>query len=639
MTKEVFSSSKTAPRFQSLYACSMFKWKEHLLDELKEKLNSSIMQTITRERNGEQISQDLIFTAISSYIKVGVTNKDCFEYYRENFESFYISSSCDFYLCESSSVIAAKGVSEYMILAERRLEEESRKSKKYLPLESREKVRKEIERVLVGVHLETLLSEAENFFKNESSSDLSRMYKLLMTQGAPSMKPLLNILEGYIFSFGMDKLKELGLLSEKEIRDPNISRTYFELLYQVYIKFHSQVNVTFFNDPQFLSAFERAFRKIVNHPPFAQVSPKPAELLAKFADLMLKKSAKKDVEENVVEETLSQLISLFKYLDDKDVFQKFYSKAMAKRLISGSSLSDDAESFMVGQLKQMCGYEYSAKFQKMLNDINNMSELNEKFTTFLTNNKKETVDFSVMVLTSGSWPMPSQPPPFITPPELEECTKLFEEFYVKSHQGRKLTWFHNLSKGEVDITVEGWKRHKLHASSHQISILLLFNSSTLLSFSDILKIIGMKENDLKRNLMSLVEAKLIQIQDATSGVIESSPSLSSITSSSNFLLNPSFTSKFVKIRLNPVVITSEANESDDTYKGLQDDRNFVVQATIVRIMKARLRLDHANLVSEVYADPNLRFKPEISLIKKALESLIEKEYLKRIDTNKYEYLA
>jgi cullin 2 len=42
---------------------------------------------------------------------------------------------------------------------------------------------------------------------------------------------------------------------------------------------------------------------------------------------------------------------LFKYLDDKDVFQKFYSKMMAKRLIHQLSISMDMEEAMINKFK------------------------------------------------------------------------------------------------------------------------------------------------------------------------------------------------------------------------------------------------------------------------------------------------
>lgn len=45
---------------------------------------------------------------------------------------------------------------------------------------------------------------------------------------------------------------------------------------------------------------------------------------------------------------------VFKYIEDKDVFQKFYSKMLAKRLVQHMSASDDAEASMISKLKACC---------------------------------------------------------------------------------------------------------------------------------------------------------------------------------------------------------------------------------------------------------------------------------------------
>ena len=36
-------------------------------------------------------------------------------------------------------------------------------------------------------------------------------------------------------------------------------------------------------------------------------------------------------------------MTIFRYVEDKDVFQRFYSKMLAKRLVQANSASDDAE--------------------------------------------------------------------------------------------------------------------------------------------------------------------------------------------------------------------------------------------------------------------------------------------------------
>lgn len=70
---------------------------------------------------------------------------------------------------------------------------------------------------------------------------------------------------------------------------------------------------------------------------------------------------------------------VFKYIEEKDVFQKFYSKMLAKRLAGELSASDEAESNMISKLKQMCGFEYTQKLQRMFTDAGLSKDLSEKY--------------------------------------------------------------------------------------------------------------------------------------------------------------------------------------------------------------------------------------------------------------------
>jgi hypothetical protein len=58
-------------------------------------------------------------------------------------------------------------------------------------------------------------------------------------------------------------------------------------------------------------------------------------------------------------------------------------------------------------------------------------------------------------------------------------------------------------------------------------------------------------------------------------------------------------------------------------------------------MKARKTLEHTLLIQEVSSLAKTRFDPRIKLIKKCIETLIEKEYLKRTEnpTAEYSYVA
>jgi Cullin protein neddylation domain len=54
--------------------------------------------------------------------------------------------------------------------------------------------------------------------------------------------------------------------------------------------------------------------------------------------------------------------------------------------------------------------------------------------------------------------------------------------------------------------------------------------------------------------------------------------------------------------------------------------------------RQRKELTHAQLLSETLAQLT-QFRPDVSMIKQRIESLIEREYLERMDDNKYKYVA
>lgn len=66
-----------------------------------------------------------------------------------------------------------------------------------------------------------------------------------------------------------------------------------------------------------------------------------------------------------------------------------------------------------------------------------------------------------------------------------------------------------------------------------------------------------------------------------------------------------------------------------------------IEAAIVRIMKARRVLDHNSMIAEVTQQLASRFLPSPTIIKKRIESLIEREFLERDanDRKLYKYLA
>lgn len=259
----------------------------------------------------------------------------------------------------------------------------------------------------------------------------------------------------------------------------------------------------------FVAALDKACGKFINNnyqTRYAASSSKSPELLARYCDTLLKKS-NRNPEEAEVEDALNQVMIVFKYVEDKDVFQRFYCKMLAKRLVSHMSASDDAEASMLTKLKAACGFEYTSKLQRMFQDITVSKELNDVFKRHLEENEDSLgMDFSIQVLSSGSWPF-HQTLEFTLPHALERSLQRFTTFYSNQHSGRKLTWLYHMSKGELNANCFA-KKYILQASTFQMGVLLLFNNSSSLTVQQIQEGTGMKLEHVVQIAQSLVKGKL-----------------------------------------------------------------------------------------------------------------------------------
>jgi cullin 4 len=78
---------------------------------------------------------------------------------------------------------------------------------------------------------------------------------------------------------------------------------------------------------------------------------KPAEYIAKYLDNILRKGDKGLSTASTLEEEMDKVLVLFRFVHGKDVFEAFYKKDLAKRLLLAKSASADAERSMLAKLK------------------------------------------------------------------------------------------------------------------------------------------------------------------------------------------------------------------------------------------------------------------------------------------------
>lgn len=634
------------PNVYEVYNLCVMTWKQVIFDELNNNITSAILNLITQERNGEMITTKLVSGVVNSYIELGINEMEenvnlnlqpnarrvpsKLAVYKQYFEKRFIEDTRNYYTQESIDFVQRNSVTEYLKKVENRINEERDRCELYLNNSTQELLAKTLNEVLISQHLELLQSEFEALLLNKQDEDLGRMFNLC-ERVAGALDLLKVIFEEHIKKDGKLAIEKIATTAAN---DP---KQYVTTILSVHNRFSKLVSESFKHDTGFVQAMDKAFTAFINNNHVTQSvknTSKSPELLARYCDLLLRKSgAKSNPEEGEMEDLLNQVMIVFKYIEDKDVFQKFYSKMLAKRLVGDASASDEAESNMIAKLKQMCGFEYTAKLQRMFTDAGLSKDISEKFKKS-HHNREHSVDFSIMVLASSVWPF-TQTPPFELPQVLSNSIDNFTRFYQEMHNGRKLAWLLNQCRGE--LTSYGFQRkYAFVASTQQMAVLMHFNKSseyTLDILSDLLK---MNKEQTIPLLQSIVKVELLKIKSGDAD-LDSNASGDTVLQ-----LNAAFSNKKLKVDLSKTLMRGEVKrENEEVQKTVDDDRRLVIQAAIVRIMKMRKTLKHAQLMSEVLQQLSSRFQPKVPLVKKCIDILIDKEYIKRHqdDRDSYEYLA
>jgi len=593
-------------------------WKAKVIKHLQENLVSALLNEVKRDRKGDRPSETVVHGVISSFIDVhNYDTKNLLKLYQSIFEEQLLAETADYYSNESRQLLESCDCSQYMQKVDVRLAEENLRVRRFFHPSTYDKVIKVAQLKLVQDHQNLLTSEFRHMIKDKLLTDLLRMYKLL--------KPLPKAFDAMLVEF-QDYVAETGLDRVKSLHNENETGQFVTVLLDVHKEYSSMIETTFNNDQSFYGSRDKACTKIINHRFDPKRPCRAPEWLAKYCDSLLKKSTK-NLPDGEIEDRLTNVITIFKYLDDKDIFQKFYSKLLAKRLIHGMSISMDAEEGMITKLKLSCGYEYTNKLHRMFTDMAISTDLNSQFSKFLDSSDTQLgINFSLLVLQSGAWPLgQAVAATVVLPTELCKSVQMFETFYNNLHSGRKLNWLQHLSNGEIKLTYLK-KQYIVTCTTYQMAVLLLFNENDSLSYEEISAIGQLDEKELKRTLQSVVDVKLLNKQVEDSEIADTT-----------FILNKEFSNKRTKFKITAAVQKETPQEVEQTHSAVDEDRKMYTQAAIVRIMKSRKSLKHNILIQEVIDQSRAKFSPTTQMIKKCIEALIEKNYIERLKGTRDEY--
>ncbi|XP_045101762.1 cullin-3-like [Portunus trituberculatus] len=672
---------------------------------IRDHLRETLLDMVMRERRGEVVDRLAIKNAAQMLIVLGIESRAVYE---EDFERPFLAQSAEFYRMESQKFLAENSASVYIKRVEARISEEAERAKHYLDESTERRIVEVVEEELIKKHMKTIV-EMENsgvvhMLKNNKTEDLACMYKL-MSRVLDGLKAVAECVSQH--------LREQGKALVAEEEGGKNAITFVQNLLDLKDRFDHFLHNSFNNDKIFKQMIAADFEYFLN------LNNKSPEYLSLFIDDKLKKGVK-GMTEAEIEVVLDKTMVLFRFLQEKDVFERYYKQHLAKRLLLQKSVSEDSEKTMISKLKTECGCQFTSKLEGMFKDVTISNTINEEFKQRVNSAGTNLcgVDIYVRVLTTGYWPTQSANLKANVPMAPRSAFEAFRRFYLNKHSGRQLTLqpqlgsadlnavFHGSRKeesacastsvvagsvasvaavasGEAVSSVAGIssstiggtvsnnglmpspnlsgahtptsavaspsgsgvmgsgkpsgpKKHIIQVSTYQMVILMLFNTRDKLTYEEIQSETDIPDRDLVRALQSLALGKPAQ------RVLLKTPKTKEIESSHEFTVNDSFTSKLYRVKIQAVAAKGESEpERKETRSKVDEDRKHEIEAAIVRIMKARRRMTHNNLVAEVTDQLKSRFLPSPILIKKRIESLIEREYLARTpeDRKIYSYVA
>ena len=535
----------------SLWAMGLQLFRKHLeaATELQPRIVAGVLALVHKERAGDMVKRQLLRNLLRMLWHL--------QLYSSPFEAAFLEASRSFYLEEGRAKIGELDVPTYLLHVERRLQEENERVGHYLDMQTRKPLIAVLDAQLLEVHVQDILDKGlELLMTQHRVSDLQRLYSLLSrVNGLSQIKT----------GFGA-LVRRVG--TEIVMNEERSGEMVQDLL-DLKARMDSILEQAFDSSEELGHALKDAFEALIN-----VRQNRPAEHVAKFIDAQLR-SGGKGVSEQELEVLLDRVLTLFRYIQGKDVFEAFFKKDLAKRLLLNKSASIDAEKSIISKLKQECGSGFTNKLEGMFKDMDLSRDIAVAFAQ--SQSKKDLQakigsEISVHVLTTGYWPA-YPPAPLNVPKELLDHQEAFEKFYLSKHQGRRLSWHNSLAhcslKARIGMLPRSVARptccrclvcsatdkcarqsgrtgaHKeLLVSLYQATILLLFNDAEQMTYTAIAQAVGMEDKELRVTLQSLACAKI--------KVLNKEPKGRDINDTDLFHFNNKFDVKQLRIKINSI---------------------------------------------------------------------------------------
>mmetsp|Transcript_20842 Transcript_20842/g.46666 ORF Transcript_20842/g.46666 Transcript_20842/m.46666 type:complete len:729 (-) Transcript_20842:640-2826(-) len=519
----------------------IFREQLHRRPEVSTKTVEGLLKLIDGERRGDQVERSLLQSLLRMFYDLGL--------YADQFECKFLETTASFYALEAAEQLQLTDVPAYLLHVRARLSQEEDRIQHYLHLSTRKVLMHTCLQTLLAVHIETILDKGfKSLMEQMRLEDLSRMYNLyMMVDGLPKLR---QAFAAYIKGVGTAM-----------VIDPERDRVLVQDLLQFKEKLDRVLSVAFHASEPFSHSLKEAFECFIN-----VRQNRPAELVARFIDSKLR-SGNKGTSEEELEEVLDRTMTLFRYIDGKDLFEAFYKKDLSKRLLLDKSASVDAEKSMISKLKAECGSGFTSKLEGMFKDVELSRDVMSSFReSSFARALKSQVELSVHVLTQGYWP--TYPPAEVSlPQEVLELQEVFNSYYTSKHNGRRLQWHPYLGHCTLKANFP-LGRKELAVSLLQTIVLLLFNDDDGVGYRDLLKGTAIEDKELKVTLQSLACGKV--------RVLRKEPKGRDVEDGDVFFFESTFKHQLFRIKINSIQMRETEHENEQTTERVIQDRQYQI---------------------------------------------------------------
>jgi cullin 3 len=623
------------PARSSIFATTISLYRDHILrspiDEIPTKmvinvLISVMLDQIDMEREGDIIDRALIRSCsrmLSSLYKDQQENESD-KLYLLVFEPEFLNHSDDYYSDECERLLRGSDAGSWLRQTQQRLNEEVDRCETTIELETLPKVLQVIEKQLIQKHLAEFLalegSGLRWMIDNDKTEDLSILYRLI-SRVDDKKTALREILQKRVVELGLEIERQLksidfsagaatgdvedgGEGEKAKALNPAAQQTaaaikWVDDVLKLKDKFDNLWTRCFQDDLIVQTSLSRSFSDFIN------MFSRSSEYVSLFVDDNLKRGIKGKTEAEV-DAVLEKAIVLIRYLQDKDLFQTYYQRHLARRLLHGKSESHDVEKQIISRMKQEMGQQFTSKFEGMFRDLVTSSELTTGYRDRMRDKGDggKTIDLSISVLTTNYWPPEvmgrstqigeGSRVQCTYPREIERLQASFEQFYLTNRNGRKLTWIGTTGSADVKCTFPAIpgkqgplareRRYEVNVPTFAMVVLLLFNEleeGEWLSFEEIQAKTNISTSDLMRTLTAIAVAP-------KSKVLLKEPATKAVKASDKFSFNAAFQSKTIRIKA-PIINAVSKVEDNAERRSTEDKNNqtraYIIDAAIVRIMK------------------------------------------------------